>query len=648
MTAERGYTGIILRVDLSLRRTSTLSTLPYAEKFVGGRGIAAKLYWDEVSPEIKAFDAENPLIFVTGPLSGFPSLAGSRLQICGKSPATNPERFCYSALGGSWGAELKFAGYDGIIVQGKSDKPVLLLVQDDKVQIKDASALWGKNSVETREMLKKEFGSKAKVLSSGIAGENLVPFATILAEDDSSAASGFAAVMGSKKLKAIVVQGSGDVMPAEPEKLKKLTEYVRQMAKDRRITPPTLKSPPFPPGGKRKACFGCIAGCLRAEYQASNGDKGKLMCQQSGSYIDAAMQYYKEWTEVPFFASRLSDKYGLDTMVLEPMNQWLHRCYKAGILTDEQTGIPVSKYGSLEFIESVVKSISLKQGFGELLSQGIVKAADVIGRGSKELIGDLILPKTGEEWVYDPRMFITTGIFYAMEPKRPIQQLHEISWLIAQWVQWGKGIENAYVSTDVVLEVAKRFWGSEMAADFSTYDGKALAAKKIQDRQYVKEMLILCDYAWPIAHVKHSADHLGDSSIESKLYSAVVGKEVDENELYQAGERVFNLQRAILAREGHRGREADKLPEFNYQIPLQRIEHNPDCMAPGKDGKPISRKGAVMEIDKFEHMKDEYYGYREWDVKTGLQTTRKLKQLGLGDVAEDLSRQGTGSTLTLI
>jgi aldehyde:ferredoxin oxidoreductase len=638
--AERGYTGTILRVDLSLKSTSSISSLPYAEKYVGGRGIAARLYWDEVSPSIRAFDEENPLIFMTGPLSGFPSLAGSRLQICGKSPATNPEHFCYSSLGGSWGAELKFAGYDGLIVQGKSNKPVFLSIQDSKVEIKDATHLWGKNSVETRELLKGEFGSRAKILSTGIAGENLVPFATILAEDDSSAASGFAAVMGSKKLKAIVVQGTGKVVAADPEKLKKLTDYVRQMAKDRRITPPTLKSPPFPPGGKQKACFGCIAGCLRAVYQASDGDRGKLMCQQSGAFIDSNMQYYKEWTEAPFFASRLSDKYGLDTMVLEPMNQWLNRCYKAGILTDEQTGIPVSKWGSREFNESVIKKVSLKQGFGELLSQGIIKAADTIGGGSKELIGDLILPKTGEEWVYDPRMFITTGIFYAMEPKRPIQQLHEVSWLIAQWVQWTKGIENAYVSTDVVLEVARRFWGSELAADFSTYDGKAIAAKKIQDRQYVKEMLILCDYAWPVAHVRYTSDHLGDSSIESKLYSAVVGKEVDENGLYLAGERVFNLQRAILVREGHKGREADSLPDFSYKIPLEKIEHNRDCMGPGKDGKPISRKGAVMEKDKFEHMKDEYYGYRNWDVKTGLQTVTKLKQLGLADVAEDLSEKG--------
>jgi aldehyde:ferredoxin oxidoreductase len=640
VAGEFGYAGKILRVDLSSGSISSIPTADYAAKFIGGRGIAARIYWDEVPPNIKAFDPENKLIFVTGPLAGFPSLAGSRLQICGKSPATSPELFSYSALGGSWGAELKFAGYDGIIIESKSDKPAYLLIQDGKVEIRDAASLWGKDSVETRVILKEALGSDAKVLATGIAGEHLVPFATILAEDDSSGASGFAAVMGSKKLKAIAVMGSGRVTAANPEKLQTLTEYVRNLAKDRKTTPPTLQGPPFPPGRQRKACFGCIAGCLRAVYQASNGDKGKFMCQQSGSYIDASMQYYKEWTEVPFYAARLSDKYGLDTMVLEPLIKWLQRCFQAGLLTDEKTGIPLSKYGSLEYIDSLIKKISLREGFGDILAGGMVKAADFVGGKARDLIGDLALPQTGEEFVYDPRMFITTGIFYAMEPKRPIHQLHEISWLIAQWVVWKKGIENAYVSTDLVRSVARRFWGSELAADFSTYEGKSLAAKKIQDRQYVKEMLILCDYAWPIAHQRYSEDHMGDSAIESKLYSVITGRETEEDGLYSIGERVFNLQRAILAREGHKGREADRLPDFCYTMPLQHIEHNPDCLAPGKDGEPISRRGMVVEKDQFEKMKDEYYGHRQWDIKTGLQTVSKLQQLGLNDVALDLANRG--------
>ncbi len=150
-----GHSGKILRVDLSSREITDIPTMYYADKFLGGRGIAARIYWDEVAPEVKALDAENRLIFALGPLGGFPVIGGSRWTVCGKSPAISPETFSYSNLGGYWGAELKFAGYDAIVVQGKSDKPVYLHVADNTVKISDASALWGKTSIKAREMLKR-------------------------------------------------------------------------------------------------------------------------------------------------------------------------------------------------------------------------------------------------------------------------------------------------------------------------------------------------------------------------------------------------------------------------------------------------------------------------------------------------------------
>jgi len=634
VAGEFGYAGKILRVDLSSGSITYVPTVNYADRFLGGRGIAAKIYWDEVSPNVKAFDPENRLIFVTGPLAGFTRLAGSRSQICGKSPATIPELFCYSNVGGSWGAELKFSGYDGTIIQGKSDKPVYLFLQDRIAEIRDASALWGKSSVETREILKGELGSSVKVLATGPAGENLVTFATVLADDDSSGSSGFGAVMGSKRLKAIAVRGSGKVVAANLERLREVTEYVHKLAKDAPMFPPIA----YPPPKKRHACYGCIAGCGRTFSEVTNGERGKVCCQSGSFYREPAGFYYKEWTEVPFHATRLCDKYGLDTMVIEPMILWILRCTRAGILTDENTGIPISKFGSLEFIEGIIKKISLREGFGDILAQGISSAADLVGSGAKELIGDLIFPKTGQPYYYDPRMYITTGLFYAMEPRVPIQHLHEISLLMLHWLEWNSGAAHAYVSSDLTRAIAKSFWGSEIAADFSTYEGKALAAKKIQDRQYAKESLILCDHSWPIAHVKYSADHMGDPTIESKILSAVTGKVVDEEGLYRIGERVFNLQRAILAREGHRGREADSLPEFTYTTPLRFQKYNAECLLPGEGGKVITRKGAVVDRNKFEDMKDEYYNLRGWDVTSGLQTMTKLEQLELRDIAQNLAQ----------
>ncbi len=196
------------------------------------------------------------------------------------------------------------------------------------------------------------------------------------------------------------------------------------------------------------------------------------------------------------------------------------------------------------------------------------------------------------------------------------------------------------MSGEVVRGIGKRFWGSELAFDFSTYDGKALAAKRIQDCIYANECLILCGFVYPITDVEHTNDHLGDPTIESKLYSAITGNEVDEEGLYRIGERVFNLQRAILTREGHRGKKDDQIVEANYTLPLESEIFNGKCQVPGKDGETISRKGLVVDREKFGKMRDEYYQLRGWDVSSGLQTKAKLEEFGLEDIARDLEQRG--------
>ena len=179
--AEFGYAGEILRVDLTRAKTDRLATADYTERFLGGRGIAAKIYWDETSPGTRAFDPENCMVCMTGPLAGFTRFAGCRWQICGKSPEMDPEAFSYANLGGSWGAWLKYAGYDGLAVVGAADKPVYILINDGGVEIRDASFLWGKTTVETQDLLQEELGKEAKVLTIGPAGENMVSFSTVLA-----------------------------------------------------------------------------------------------------------------------------------------------------------------------------------------------------------------------------------------------------------------------------------------------------------------------------------------------------------------------------------------------------------------------------------------------------------------------------------
>jgi aldehyde:ferredoxin oxidoreductase len=638
VTDQYGYAGKILRIDMSSGAVTHMPTMDYANRFLGGRGIAAKIYWDEVPPEVKAFDPENRLIFALGPLAGFRGVSGTRWQICGKSALTTPEYFNYCNLGGDWGAQLKLAGYDALVVQGRSEKPVYILIQDEEVEIRDASALWGKSTVETREILKEELGSPVKVVAIGPAGENMVTFASVLADRDASGSSGLGAVMGSKNLKAIAVVGSGGVNAADPQKYRELAAYARELRRGfgMGITPGTDQGMKL----KKDYCYGCTGGfCFRSTYEASNGKVGKYMCGSATFYVLRARKYYGELNEVPFFANMVCNEYGVDTHQIDVMMQWLAKCYQAGILTEGNTGIPLSKQGSIEFIETLVRKIGLREGFGDVLAQGTIRAAGAVGQEAKDLLTDYITDSGHFALIEGPRMYISTGLLYAMEPRQPMSQLNELGSLNL-WLMWVYKQDGAFVSNDVLRAIGKRLLGSEEAVDFTSYNGKALAAKIIQDRECAKDSLILCSYLFPIMFSRNTADHVGDPTVESKILSAVTGGDIDEDGLNRIGERILNLQRAILAREGHRGRACDKISEYNYTKPLKFDLHNPELLSPGKGDEVVSKKGAVLDREKFEQVKDEYYSLRGWDIGTGLQTRAKLEELGLGDIVEDLERRG--------
>jgi len=280
----------------------------------------------------------------------------------------------------------------------------------------------------------------------------------------------------------------------------------------------------------------------------------------------------------------------------------------------------------------LVAAISYRRGFGDVLAQGVERAAGALGGQAVDLIRHID--------PYEPRLYNTTALLWAMEPREPIQELHEVGLPLAQWSSWAKSIDGAYVDSEVMQRIAERFWGSREAADFTTFEGKALAAKLIQDRQYAKECLIVCDWIFPVMEIKNSEDHVGDSTLESQILSAVTGREVDEQELNGMGERVFNLQRAIMVRDGHRGREDDRIPEEWHSAPLKRGAMDPECLVPGPSGEVTSRIGAVVDREEFEAAKDQYYRIRGWDVATGLQRVDALCHLGLEDVARHLQEKG--------
>jgi aldehyde:ferredoxin oxidoreductase len=633
--AEFGYAGEILKVDLSGGSTARLPTADYAARFLGGRGIAAKLYWDLVPPSTKAYDPENCLVFITGPVAGFTRLAGCRWQVCGKTAITDPEVFSYANLGDRWGSRLKYAGYDGLVVLGRAEKPLYLWIHDGTVEFKDASALWGKSSFEAADSLKAEWGQDVSVLTIGPAAENLVSFATMLTDDGASGASGLGSVMGSKNLKAIVVTGAKRPVAADPARLSRIADHLYKIRKD------TWKNwlDDMPGQTYPRPCYGCASGCFRKSYE-TGGRRFKFFCQAVHVYWGLAQQRHDaNWQEVALHANRLCDRYGLDTTVMHPMIEWLAKCHQEGILNDSNTGLPLTRIGSAEFIEALTGKIALREGFGDLLAHGMLKASEQVGKRAQQLAIANVLTRAGETKDYDPRLVLTNALLYATEPRRPINQVHELTHALWLWCNRIKGLEGAFLSTDDFITIAKNFWGGASAGDFSTYEGKALAAKKIQDRTYAKESLILCDFLWPVIWVRFADDHTGDPTLESQVLSAITGRDIDEVGLNKFGERVFNLQRSIFLRQGRGGREMDSLLDYLHDEPLPGIFFNPDCIVPGKDGRIVSRKGEKIDRKDFENLKSEYYGLRGWDAN-GLPTTERLRELDLADIALDLIARG--------
>lgn len=636
-----GYAGRILRVDLSSKRVEALPTSDYADRFLGGRGIATRLYWDHVPPGAGALAPENALVLATGPLAGVPVIGGSRLFVCGKSPATSPEHFTYCNMGGDWAVRLKSAGCDAVLVQGRAGMPVYLLIHDGQAELRDATALWGQGAIRAREMLAAELGGDVSVVAVGPGGENQATMACLIASGDASGGAGMGAVMGSKNLKAIAVQGPMKrTRAARPEALEEATGHFRRI-----ITP----SPMATAGGvalriagpqSRKApCYGCMGNCLRWDYQSRDGKRGKFMCQSATFYQPMAEAVYGRGYEVPFQANKLCDEYGLDTMAMALILPWLMRCLKDGILTDEGTGIPISKVGSIEFIETLVRKIALREGFGDTLARGIEAAAGSVGPAAVQKLTPF-LARAGLPSAIDARLYPMVWLPLAMEPKLPLGHTHEITRLVLRWTQWRRGEKDSYVSNEVIRRIAGRYWGSEAAGDLSGTEGMALAAKMVQDREYADDCLVLCSFLWPMMDSQFTPDHAGDPSLESRLVQAVTGRDLDEEGLRRIGERVFNLNRAVLIREGHRGAEDDRLPEHWHTAPLKFDFTNPDLLLPGKGNESVSMKGRVVDRNAFEAMKEEYYRLRRWDPATGRPTGSTLSEAGLGDVAAGLT---TGS-----
>jgi len=604
--------------------------MDYADRFLGGRGIATRIYWEQVGPDVKAFDPENHLIFMTGPLGATGAQGASRFEVVGKSPMLIPEGFCYGNLGGFFGPSLKKAGYDGVVITGRSPKPVYLWIHDGEAKILDGSSLWGKGTYEVRDTLKKSHGKNVRFVTTGVAGENMCRSANLMTDNEGSATGGFGAVLGSKNLKAVAVLGTGSPLVARPEKLKELNKLTIHLNK----RDPLLA--PFPEEQVRRtgqsSCFQCGLDCkYRNSFRTASGKNVVRKCQSMFVYFPWVLGRPGESMETAVDATGICNDLSICTMEMYNIVQWLDACYKSGYLSDKQTGLDISKLGTREFFENLATMIARREGFGDILAEGLLRAGEKLGEEARAHFSNEV-SGVGDGASYSAREYPMNGLLYALEPRQPIAMLHEISWLTGLWVMNQGDPKSSPVTSEVFRAAATRFWGSDKAWDLNTHEGKAVAATKIIDRTYVKDSLLLCDSAWPMMVSWNTPDHVGDPTLESQIFSAVTGIETDEAGLHQYGERIFNLQRCILLQEGWRPKVDDVPEEFNFVDPVESVFMNPNVIVPGPGREVISRKGQTLDRDVFEEMRKEFYELRGWDPESGLQKAETLERLGLSDL----------------
>jgi aldehyde:ferredoxin oxidoreductase len=631
-----GWCGKILKIDLSDLRINELQTMDYADRFLGGRGIATRIYWEEVGPHVGALDPENRLIFMSGPLGATGVQGSSRFEVVGKSPMLMPEGFCYGNLGGFFGPYLKKAGYDGVVISGRSEKPVYVWIHDGETEILDASLLWGKGVYHVREILKEIHGKNVRIVTTGAAGENMCRSANLMTDNEGSATGGFGAVMGSKNLKAVAVSGSGHPLVANPDKLKELNRLIIHLNKRGPFPAPFPEEQVYRTG--KSSCYQCGLDCkYRNSYRTASGKDVVRKCQSMFVYFPWVVRRPGESTETAVDATEICNDLSICTMEMSNIINWLESCYASGYLSEKETGLDISTLGTREFFKKLAHMIAYRKGFGDILAQGLLRAGETLGKKAKAYFTNEV-SGVGSGATYSAREYLMNGLLYALEPRQPIAMLHEISWLIGLWVMNQADPKSSPVTHDVFQKVATKFWGHEKAWDLTTHEGKAMAAVNIIDRTYVKDSLLLCDSCWPVMVSWNTPDRVGNPALESRIFSAVTGIEIDNAGLNRYGERIFNLQRGVLLREGRRAKIDDVPAEFNFIDPVETVFMNPDVIIPGPGGKVISRKGETLKREEFETMQKEFYELRGWDSASGLQKAQLLEVLEMSDLARDLKK----------
>jgi len=578
-----------------------------AKNFLGGRGFAAKILWDELKPGVDPLSPKNKLVFAAGPLTGFALPSSGKLVVAAKSPLTGG--YGDGNIGTLATVQMRKAGYDAIIVEGKSKKPIVLLVQDRQIEFLYAGDLWGLNSFKTESMLREVYGPAAGVLTIGQGGENLVKFANIVCQEGRAGGRpGIGAVMGSKNLKAVVIIGSGDLPAAYPKELKKLgVEAYREILTKppyafwkRQGTMMTVEwsqeNSVLPTYNYREGVFekaDAIGGFVMEKMKVSQ--RGCPNCNMTcGNVIKDSYRRESEldYENVAMLGSniglgnlrrvatlnRAADEFGLDTISLGNVLGFAMEASEKGLIEEKVS------WGKLKATNALVEDIAYRRGLGNVLAEGVRFAAERIGGNSSRWAMHV---KGLEVTGYDCHAAPAMALAFATSS---IGAHHKDAWVISWEMKVGR----------------KRY--SEEKVD------KVIEFQRI--RGGVFEALTVCRLPWI---------ELG-FGLEwyTKFLHAATGLEITWKDLNVVADRIYTLIRCFWVREFGKswGREMDVPPVRWFREPLTK--------------GPM--KGAKLDRAKYDVMLSKYYLKRGWDGR-GIPTKTTLKKLGLEDVARQLRRR---------
>ncbi len=617
-----GYTGNVLRVNLT-KQTATKETLPLelAQDFIGGAGFGIKYLFDEVAANTDPLGPDNKLIFAPGPFSGTSIPCASRMSVTAKSPLTGAVGMALT--GGYFPVELKFAGYDVVIIEGRAEEPVYLWIKDGDVKFRKAKKLWGMKTSDTQQVIKNELHDQnVRVACIGPAGENQVKIASIINEWRAAGRKGLGAVMGSKNLKAIAVRGTEKVKIFDREKLKTAKKTMTEAMKESHVLYPafanigtpmvvdhTCETGIFPtrnftatgeynPVDKIgvdvqmtrnvgfEACYGCPVGCSQMKLAKTGTYAGIL---SEGPEFETMYAYGGvtgvENIDAIIAADRLADEMGFDTLSSGVTIAFAMELFEKGILTREDTGGLELNFGNHDAMNQVLKLMAYREGIGEVLADGSKIAAEKIGKGAEKYamhVKGLELP------AYDVRGAKAHGLNYA----------------------------TSYTGADHCRGYAfQEIFGIPVPHEVDRFsaEGKGVLTKWNQDiRTATTDAPTMCAFLLDMAVVGIAAQNT------ASLMAAVTGLTFAPDDILKVGERINNLAHAFNVREGLT-RADDTLPERLLTEPL----------------KGGAAKGHFISREELEKMLDEYYEARGWD-KSGKPSRGKLHELGIGYVADKL------------